>query len=55
MSQVIQSKVLSRVCGKGRGGVFAPNHFLDLGSRSAVDKSLQRLAGANTSRRVPLR
>ena len=52
MSQVIQDKLLGRIYGKGRGWVFTPSHFLDLGSRSAVDKSLQRLEGAGTIRRV---
>jgi hypothetical protein len=52
MSQIIQHKVLSRIYGKGRGWVFTPNIFLELGSRSAVDKSLQRLEDAGTIRRV---
>ncbi len=52
MSQVIKDKVLNRVYGKGRGWVFAPNRFLDLGSRPAVDKALQRLAASGTIRHL---
>jgi hypothetical protein len=46
MSQVVHNKVLDRIYGKGRGWVFTPKRFLDLGSRSAVDKALNRLADA---------
>ena len=52
MSQIIQDKVLSRVYGKGRGWIFYPNRFLDLGSRPAVDKALQRLAASGTIRHL---
>ncbi len=52
MSQVVHNKVLDRIYGKGRGWVFAPKRFLDLGSRSAVDKALNRLADAGTIRRL---
>ena len=44
MSQVVHNKVLDRIYGKGRGWVFTPKRFLDLGSRYAVDKALNRLA-----------
>src|ERR1035437_9415636 len=33
-------------------GVWTPNDFLDMGSRAAVDKVLQRLATSNTIRRI---
>ncbi|GEM_PF-3596211 len=33
--QSIDNKVVSRIYGKHRGWVFTPNHFLDLGSRTA--------------------
>ena len=52
MSQIVHNKVLDRIYGKGRGWVFTPKRFLDLGSRSAVDKALNRLADAGTIRRL---
>jgi hypothetical protein len=52
MSQVVHNKVLNRVYGKGMGWVFTPKRFLDLGSRSAVDKALNRLADGGTIRRL---
>jgi hypothetical protein len=50
--QSIQNKVVSRIYGKLRGWVFTPNHFLDLGSRSAVGNSLSQLTAAGTIRRL---
>ena len=50
--QTIDSKIRSRIFGKGRGAVFTPNDFLELGSRDAVDKSLSRLATQETIRRL---
>ena len=41
-----------RIYGKGRGWVFTPTHFLDLGSRSAVGNALSRLTAAGTIRRL---
>lgn len=52
MSQSIVSKIVSRIYGKKRGWVFTPNHFLDLGSRTAVAQSLVRLAKSGTIRRL---
>ncbi|MBL7132273.1 MAG: hypothetical protein ISS45_12895 [Candidatus Omnitrophica bacterium] len=52
MSQSIENKVVSRIYGKNRGWVFTPNHFLDLGSRTAVAQALGRLAKAGTIRRL---
>ena len=52
MTQSIGSKVVSRIYGKKRGWVFTPNHFLDLGSRTAVAKALERLADSGTIRRL---
>jgi hypothetical protein len=51
-SQPIDAKVLSRIYGFGRGGVFTPTRFLDLGSREAVDKALSRLRAKGTIRRL---
>ena len=50
--QTIQSKLVARIYGKGRGWVFTPNHFSDLGTRAAIDKTLGRLVGAGTIRRL---
>ncbi len=48
----IDSQVISRVYGKGRGSVFTPNDFSDLGAYMAVAKSLSRYAKAGTIRRL---
>jgi hypothetical protein len=50
--QSIDSNILSRIYGAGRGPVFTPGRFLDLGSRDAVDKVLSRLAQKGTIRRL---
>lgn len=50
--QHIYDKVVSRVYGKKMGWVFTPTHFLDLGSRFAVCKALERLAQRGTIRRL---
>ncbi len=36
----IQDDILDRIRKQGRGKVFTPKDFLDLGSRDAADKSL---------------
>ena len=36
------SQILSRIYGHGRGWVFTPNHFKDLGSRDAIASALKR-------------
>lgn len=48
--QSIEDKVKSRIYGRGRGWVFTPQYFLDLGSRSAIDVALSRLTRANVIR-----
>ena len=50
--QSIDNKVVSRIYGKKRGWVFTPMHFLDLGSRMAIDKSLGRLTKSGAIRRI---
>jgi hypothetical protein len=50
--QTIDSKIKGRIYGHGRGTVFTPNDFLDLGGRDAVDKALSRLAIRGTIRRL---
>lgn len=42
MSQSIENKVKNRIYGKGRGWVFTPKDFADLGSESAINTSLHR-------------
>ncbi len=49
--QYIANKVIRRIRGKGRGSVFVPKDFLDLGRRAAVDQALSRLVKAGTIRR----
>lgn len=39
----VAAKIMRRVRGKGRGSVWTPTSFLDLGSRAAVDQALSRL------------
>ncbi|HLY91353.1 MAG TPA: DUF6088 family protein [Acetobacteraceae bacterium] len=43
---------MKRVRGKGRGWVFTPKHFIDLGTRGSVDMALSRLAQAGSIRRI---
>jgi hypothetical protein len=50
--QTIDKSMVSRIYGNGRGWVFSPNQFLDLGNRSAVGVALHRLAKAGTIRRL---
>ena len=52
MTQSIDNKVVSKIYGMKRGWVFTTTHFLDLGSRTAVAKTLERLAYSDTIRRL---
>ena len=52
MAQSIDNMILSRIYGRHRGWVFTPMHFLDLGSRMAVDQTLGRLTKSGTIRRL---
>ena len=52
MVQSIDNKIVSRIYGKKRGWVFTPMHFLDLGSRMAVDQALGRLMKSGAIRRL---
>jgi hypothetical protein len=36
-------RIIARIKGKGRGWIFTPKDFVDLGSRAAVDQALLRL------------
>ncbi len=51
-AQSICSQITSRINGHGRGWVFTPKHFLDLGSRRAVDLALHRLKASGTIRQL---
>ena len=48
----VDQKLKRRIYGSGRGSVFTPTQFLDIGSRAAVDQALSRLAVAGTIRRL---
>lgn len=50
--QSVESTVLARVRSSGRGSVFVPKDFLDLGSREAVDFALHRLVQQGVLRRL---
>ena len=51
-TQSIESRILAAIRSRGRGSVFVPSEFLDLGSRAAVDIVLHRLARRGTIRRL---
>jgi hypothetical protein len=40
--QSIDNKIINRIYGHGKGWVFTPTHFSDLGSRDAVASALRR-------------
>lgn len=48
----VQDRIHNRIKGKGRGAVFTPKDFLDLGSRAAVDQSLSRMTRDGTITRL---
>ena len=50
--QSTDSRILDAINRRGRGSVFVPADFLDLGSREAVDIVLHRLVRKGTIRRV---
>jgi hypothetical protein len=51
-TQSIDTRILARIRGWGRGTVFVPGDFLDIGSRDAIDLALHRLARKGTIRRL---
>ncbi len=51
-AQSIDKKIVDRIRAKGRGCVFTPSDFLDLGSRDAVDQALSRHAKLGTIRKL---
>lgn len=50
--QSVGVRILKRIQHKGRGWVFCAKPFFDLGSRSAVDQALSRLARTGKIRRL---
>ena len=48
----LKAAILARVKKAGPHSVWTPSDFLDLANRDAVDKTLQRLVGANQMRRI---
>lgn len=51
-STELKSAVLTRIDSGALRGVWTPQDFLDLGTRDAVDKTLQRLTQAGNLRRA---
>jgi hypothetical protein len=50
--QSIDSRIVAAIHGRGRGFVFVPADFVNIGSREAVDVALHRLARQGTIRRL---
>ena len=50
--QNLESQILSRFYGHGRGHVATQTDFLDLGTRDGVDKALSRLVESGKIRRI---
>jgi hypothetical protein len=50
--QAVDSRIVATIHGRGRGSVFVPADFLEIGSREAVDLALHRLARKGTIRRL---
>ncbi len=48
----VQDQILARIRAGGRGHVFIPKDFLDLGSRDAADQALSRLARLGAIQRL---
>ncbi len=48
----METKVVASIRSRGRGTVFVPADFLDLGSREAVDVALHQLVRQGTIRRL---
>jgi hypothetical protein len=50
--QSIEAQILDRIRGTGRGSVFVPGDFLDLGNRQGIDFALHRLTKQDVLRRL---
>lgn len=51
-TKTIDFLVRSRIYGHGKGWVFTPKHFRDLGGTAAIDSCLRRLKAAGTIRQL---
>lgn len=51
-AQSIDLEIRSRIFGNGRGWVFTPKQFQDLGSASAIDSALRRLKAGGIVRQL---
>lgn len=49
---MITTKIKQRILRKGRGAIFTPSDFLDIGTRAGVDQTLSRLADQGVIRRL---
>ncbi len=52
MQKSVASSILRRIRSKGRGWVFTPKDFVDLGARSNVDFILHQLVSKDAIRRI---
>ena len=50
--QAIEAQIVAAIHSRGRGSVFVPTDFLDIGSRRAVDVTLHRLTRQGAIRRL---
>lgn len=48
----IANRIKKMIFSKSQGFVFTKSHFIDIGSRTAVSKALERLADSGTIRRL---
>lgn len=51
-SKTADNQILSRIYGHGRGWVFTPNNFKDLGSRDAIASALKRYKQSGVIRQL---
>lgn len=51
-SQTVESKILNRIYGHGRGWVFTPKHLQALGKRDAIESAIRRLRAGGTIRQL---
>lgn len=52
LMQAIETKIINRIYGNGRGWAFSRNDFVDLGSNSSIEQGLSRLCIKGRIRRV---
>ena len=49
--KTVSKQIVNRIRNKGRGWVFTPKDFLDLGNRAAIDQTLSRLVQTDDQHR----